>query len=380
MTGHVEPSPLAASSPVCIQGGNNKAGDKDQGAAATATTPSKTTNSYILTREASPLLTPTTSTPGMGTAATATTITAAATSSSSSTPKQQPPRKRRRIVISCTECHRRKQKCDRNLPCANCVSRNKQDACRYETAAPTARAAAAAQQQQQQTQQSQQQRFRNSDSDSPRSAEARGDAESREQQRRRPSKYDLDPRLASSVQGDFMSRGSLDSAVSVSDGGGGGGGGGDAHGAGSPVKPPTSFGYAGASSASTLGFLKKLDDGSAPEDALANFAMARENTAYFGTRERYKSLVRQLPARPYIEKLVEIYFKDFHWQYNVSLMAMFAFWRLVAGVSRRSFSIQTLTILLRPLIDTCSIGRWRSGTPCLLMLSIVKDLRLCHLT
>lgn len=37
-----------------------------------------------------------------------------------------PPRKRRRIVISCTECHRRKQKCDRKLPCTNCNSRGKE--------------------------------------------------------------------------------------------------------------------------------------------------------------------------------------------------------------------------------------------------------------
>ncbi|KAK4243787.1 hypothetical protein C7999DRAFT_17908 [Corynascus novoguineensis] len=50
-----------------------------------------------------------------------------------------PPRKRRRIVISCTECHRRKQKCDRKLPCTNCVSRNKDSSCRYETGAPTAK-------------------------------------------------------------------------------------------------------------------------------------------------------------------------------------------------------------------------------------------------
>jgi len=35
----------------------------------------------------------------------------------------------------------------------------------------------------------------------------------------------------------------------------------------------------------------------------------------FNTRERYKSLIRQLPARTYIDKLVDIYFKSFNWQY-----------------------------------------------------------------
>ncbi|KKY38173.1 putative fungal specific transcription factor domain-containing protein [Diaporthe ampelina] len=45
--------------------------------------------------------------------------------------------------------------------------------------------------------------------------------------------------------------------------------------------------------------------------------MGRENSGeHFGARERYKSLIRQLPARSYTEKLVDIYFKDFNWQYN----------------------------------------------------------------
>ncbi|KAG9244365.1 fungal-specific transcription factor domain-containing protein [Calycina marina] len=48
-------------------------------------------------------------------------------------------RKRKRITISCTECHRRKQKCDRGLPCANCKQRNKDNDCQY--ANPAARTA-----------------------------------------------------------------------------------------------------------------------------------------------------------------------------------------------------------------------------------------------
>ncbi|GAW25783.1 putative fungal specific transcription factor domain-containing protein [Rosellinia necatrix] len=35
----------------------------------------------------------------------------------------------------------------------------------------------------------------------------------------------------------------------------------------------------------------------------------------FDMRERYKSLIRQLPARTYVEKLVDIYFHDVNWQY-----------------------------------------------------------------
>jgi hypothetical protein len=117
-------------------------------------------------------------------------------------------------------------------------------------------------------------------------------------------------------------------SVGVVGGGGGGGGEGpdDARlnaaagdGSAEPGIPAemTNFGYS-ATGASTLGFLRKLD-GTNPEESLSRMAMGREiNGEYFGTRERYKSLIRQLPARSYTEKLVDIYFKDFNWQYNVS--------------------------------------------------------------
>lgn len=160
-----------------------------------------------------------------------------------------PPRKRRRLIISCTECHRRKQKCDRSLPCANCVSRNKQDSCRYESGPPSAKAVQSAQ---------------------------HGEG------------------LASS--------GNHDSGT----------------GAGISAKL-TNFGYSSTGASSTLGFLSKIDGTNAEESSLSRMAMGRESSGeQFGMRERYKSLIRQLPARSYTEKLVDIYFKDFNWQYNVS--------------------------------------------------------------
>ncbi|TYJ57880.1 hypothetical protein B9479_001490 [Cryptococcus floricola] len=41
-------------------------------------------------------------------------------------------RKRNRTVLSCTECHRRKQHCDRNIPCSRCVKRGIPSMCQME--------------------------------------------------------------------------------------------------------------------------------------------------------------------------------------------------------------------------------------------------------
>ena len=39
--------------------------------------------------------------------------------------------KRNRGLLSCLECHRRKQKCDRLLPCRDCVQRGVPQKCNY---------------------------------------------------------------------------------------------------------------------------------------------------------------------------------------------------------------------------------------------------------
>ncbi|KIV91559.1 hypothetical protein PV10_06087 [Exophiala mesophila] len=40
-------------------------------------------------------------------------------------------RKEKKTINACVECYRRKQKCDRNEPCSNCVSRNVTSKCHY---------------------------------------------------------------------------------------------------------------------------------------------------------------------------------------------------------------------------------------------------------
>lgn len=42
-------------------------------------------------------------------------------------------KKRNRGLLSCTECHRRKQKCDRAQPCSDCKERGLPNQCRYLT-------------------------------------------------------------------------------------------------------------------------------------------------------------------------------------------------------------------------------------------------------
>lgn len=165
-----------------------------------------------------------------------------------------PPRKRRRVVISCLDCHKRKQKCDRKLPCTNCVSRGKQATCRYETGAPVAR-----------------------------------------------ERKESDPQQEN------------DDSPSTADGSTNGVGGGHM-----PVKA-ADFGYSNGSGngASTLSFLKKIEGAGSGEPLSSVGAVGDmlQDGEYFGSRERYKSLVRHLPARTFVEKLIDIYFREFNWMY-----------------------------------------------------------------
>ncbi|KAI0555755.1 hypothetical protein F4679DRAFT_519771 [Xylaria curta] len=152
-----------------------------------------------------------------------------------------PPRKRRRIVISCTECHRRKQKCDRKLPCTNCQSRNKESSCRYETGTPIVK---------------------------------------------------TDPKGASASSNDDRPP--------------------EPHESTAKTAPAADFGYS-ASAGSTLGFLRKIENAAgAPLAGMPSEIPVEES---YDMRERYKSLIRQLPARTYVEKLIDVYFHDVNWQY-----------------------------------------------------------------
>ncbi|KAI3330126.1 hypothetical protein F4824DRAFT_480110 [Ustulina deusta] len=148
-----------------------------------------------------------------------------------------PPRKRRRIVISCTECHRRKQKCDRKLPCTNCQSRNKESSCRYETGTPISK---------------------------------------------------TDPKTAPPSSNEPLEQPDTKPG------------------------PAADFGYS-ANTGSTLGFLRKIEN--AAGAPLAGMPTEIPSEESYDMRERYKSLIRQLPARTLLIELIDVYFHDVNWQY-----------------------------------------------------------------
>ncbi|KAF4615721.1 hypothetical protein G7Y89_g15268 [Cudoniella acicularis] len=160
------------------------------------------------------------------------------------------PRKRKRIVISCTECHRRKQKCDRASPCSNCVARNKQSLCHYEN-------------------------------------------ESARKQQLLEENMSATP-----VNG----------------------------GAFSIIKPNESetaaqiagFGYtkSGGNNNTTLGIFKKIENHDVEAAALISQLPSSIPDHNNGLREKYKSLIRQLPSKQYIEKLLVTYFREVNYQYD----------------------------------------------------------------
>jgi len=143
-------------------------------------------------------------------------------------------------VISCTDCHRRKQKCDRGLPCANCISRGKEGSCQYETGKPVAKAHA-------------------------------GPPAERPSTRRLPESATHTERAVD-------------------------------------------LGYTQHHGVSTLDVLRRIESASDGE-RLASLAAEQGANSSAGVRERYKALIRQLPARTYVEDLAGFYFHDINWQY-----------------------------------------------------------------
>ena len=67
--------------------------------------------------------------------------------------------------------------------------------------------------------------------------------------------------------------------------------------------------------ASTVGILRKIENADGDGDGVVASLMTLGQQDQFGMRERYKALIRQLPAKVYIDKLVDVYFSEYNWQY-----------------------------------------------------------------
>lgn len=206
-----------------------------------------------------------------------------------------PTRKRRRVVISCFECHRRKQKvkqrhpwlalrlanflacgiqCDRELPCGNCIARNREASCAYEAAAPTSK-----------------------------NLKEIGDASatssdgSHTTTRTSPSQQATD---RSHSTGDDPTLSSMAVALGYSQ-----------------TRP------------STLSLLRTIETADQQPDTGGRASSSHHQTAAAESelapiREKYKGLVRQLPAKTYVDRLVGMYFKDLHHVYNFLDQSIFS--------------------------------------------------------
>ncbi|KAJ2903891.1 fungal-specific transcription factor domain-containing protein [Zalerion maritima] len=174
--------------------------------------------------------------------------------------KKDPPKKRRRLVISCTECHRRKVKCDRKLPCSNCRSRNKESSCRYETLGSS------------------------SSFDGQSNAAISGAAVIKVTHAGNQSLDSSDTQAPS-----------IDEEAEVV----------DLH--------PGLNGLGYVNNGCTIEFLNTIKGSFAGISTESDGLAPTDQGSAFGMRERYKSLTRQLPPRNNVESLVEVYFREFDW-------------------------------------------------------------------
>ncbi|KAM5358720.1 hypothetical protein ACJZ2D_015037 [Fusarium nematophilum] len=150
-------------------------------------------------------------------------------------------------------------RCDRELPCGNCKARNKESACIYETGVPATK------------------------------------------ENRRQNQLQQEESIAKPS--------SVPSTPSIDDG------------TDEPLSSKAvDWGYA-HNGASTMGFLKQIetatdgDDGSRVSASKPSDPSGGSPEEDLAMREKYKGIIRQLPARVYIDKLVDMFKRSFNWQY-----------------------------------------------------------------
>ncbi|KND88988.1 Oleate activated transcription factor 3 [Tolypocladium ophioglossoides CBS 100239] len=161
----------------------------------------------------------------------------------------QTQRKRKRPVISCKECHRRKQKCDRLQPCSNCIRREKTTLCSYD--------------------------FAMTDDYNPTSHQSVSQ-ELASQNQSPGSNMTIPPGIHQSMA--------------------------------------DHLGYSTSSKFSTLGIMQKVDSSISDQFALPTEWDDGKKDEF---SLQYKRSIRQLPSKRYVDILVQLFFVDIAWQYDV---------------------------------------------------------------
>ncbi|KAF2013336.1 hypothetical protein BU24DRAFT_349594 [Aaosphaeria arxii CBS 175.79] len=168
-------------------------------------------------------------------------------------------RKRHRILTSCTECHRRKQKCNRVQPCQHCTKRSKPELCRYENVDSKYGQYAAINA----------------------STNASGDSGIESSTISAPSPSMLETNSLSPQDNQDL--------VNV-------------------------LGYSTHSEHNTLGLVQRVETTSPSTSSRLSTLNSKQQTAL---DHKYRSLVRQLPSKEHIDILVQHFFSDINWHYDV---------------------------------------------------------------
>ncbi|CAG8889839.1 unnamed protein product [Penicillium egyptiacum] len=172
---------------------------------------------------------------------------------------QRKPQKRKRIVMSCTECHRRKQKCDRQYPCCNCLKRGTQDLCQY-------------------------------------------DAEPKGCQAARRSSGEINTSETSCSTNMVHlcppARPGPESASEFQD-------------------KIRGFGYSSHGNHNSMSLLRTIQSYGGQDTSLSNSPAINQPPFRSDANRKYKELVRQLPPPACIDILVQTFFSDINWQYDL---------------------------------------------------------------
>ena len=84
-----------------------------------------------------------------------------------------------------------------------------------------------------------------------------------------------------------------------------------------------SWGY-GQTGVTTIGFLRKIEASDPDKDnPLSGEFREPDEMSSFTLKEKYKGLIRQLPTKPFLDKLIDIYMTSFNHQYYIVDPSMF---------------------------------------------------------